>query len=316
LKTHTYQDFDTFAGEVSSIDARMMLQNPKSRRWTINRLDLPGAQIQLGLLGSGNIVEGQSWSDGYLLYLPLTRDCRYAANGTTIERGSLMVLEPGCEFCIATKDPHDWCAIYVPTEHLFADGPPPYWFEADKKPACRVSPSNLHLANEFYQCVREVMASARNHKGFEVTPAARQAAAHAQRIVSFLISKLPTIDAGKTGRPEIPREEIIRGCENLLEQREDAPIRVGELSSATGVCERTLRTAFKDYYGIGPVRYLQARQLHQVHSALRAADADTATVADVLFQRGVWELGRFARRYREAFGELPSQTLRTTSRSG
>jgi AraC family ethanolamine operon transcriptional activator len=316
LNTHIYTDFDAFAGEVSSIDARMMLQNPRSRLWTINRLDLPGAQIQLGLLGSGNIVEGQSWSDGFLLYLPLTKDCRYGASGTTIERGSLMILEPGCEFCIATKDPHDWCAIFVPNEHLLADGSPSSWSDAGKTPRCRVSLPNLRLANEFGRCVHDVMASAEKHPQFEVTSAARQAAAHAQKIVSLIIADGPRQESERAGRPEIPRERIIRRCKDLLERREGEPIFVDELSYAAGVCERTLRTAFNDYYGMGPLRYLQLRQLHQVHRALRSADADYVTVADVLFQHGVWELSRFARRYRGTFGELPSQTLRTRGRSG
>ena len=83
---------------------------------------------------------------------------------------------------------------------------------------------------------------------------------------------------------------------------------------AAGVSERTLRTAFHEYFGVGPVRYLQLRQLRQVHSALRAADPEAASVGDLLVQHGEWEFSRFARRYRRLFGELPSQTLRQNGR--
>ncbi|MGB5636772.1 MAG: helix-turn-helix domain-containing protein [Waterburya sp.] len=83
------------------------------------------------------------------------------------------------------------------------------------------------------------------------------------------------------------------------------------MAAAAQVSERTLRTAFNEYFGVGPIRYLQLRQLNQVHHALGAADPEAVSVSDVLFRNGVWELSRFASRYRRLFGELPSETLRT-----
>ena len=96
----------------------------------------------------------------------------------------------------------------------------------------------------------------------------------------------------------------------MLDQREGQHVEVGELAAASDVSERTLRNAFKDYFGVSPARYLRLRQLHQAYSALRAADPDEAMVSKILAQHGVWEFGRFAERYRRHFGELPSQTLR------
>ena len=119
MQTRSYRDFDAFASAVRDIDSVMLLQNPKQRIWSISHVDLPGIHVQLGKLGSGNIVEGQSCSDGYLLYMPLTDACTYSANGTVLDKDSFMILEPGCDFCVATKAEHDWCSIFVPT-HRFA----------------------------------------------------------------------------------------------------------------------------------------------------------------------------------------------------
>ena len=66
--------------------------------------------------------------------------------------------------------------------------------------------------------------------------------------------------------------------------------------------------------GVGALRYLQLRQLHQVYRTLRSADPETESVSNVLCRHGVWEWGRFARRYRLTFGELPSQTLQRGKR--
>ena len=89
---------------------------------------------------------------------------------------------------------------------------------------------------------------------------------------------------------------------------------VGELAAYAEVPERTLRTTFNEYYGVGPVRYLQLKQIHQVHCELRAADPEELSVTGVLMRHGQWEFGRFAARYHQLYGELPSETLLQTKR--
>lgn len=115
VQTRVFSDFDAFTDSVRGVDSTMMLQNPTRRSWVISHLDLPEIHLQLGRLGSGNIVEGQSWPPGYVLYLPLTEACPYKANGAILRPGSLMILEPGCEFSLSTQFGHDWCSIFVPT---------------------------------------------------------------------------------------------------------------------------------------------------------------------------------------------------------
>ena len=83
-----------------------------------------------------------------------------------------------------------------------------------------------------------------------------------------------------------------------------------ELAAAAQVSERTLRLAFQERYGVGPIRYLRLRNLHRIHRALKATDSEEATVAEILLQHGEWEFGRVAGRCRGLFGELPSETLR------
>ena len=108
----------------------------------------------------------------------------------------------------------------------------------------------------------------------------------------------------------MPRAEVIRRAQEIIEQRNGQHVRVGELAAAADVCERTLRKAFQEYFGVGPTRYLQMRQLHEIHRALRTADPEAVSASEVMTQHGVWELGRCAQRYRQLFGERPSDTLR------
>ena len=108
----------------------------------------------------------------------------------------------------------------------------------------------------------------------------------------------------------VPRTQIVRKAMEFVEQRDNEYLLVKDLATAAGVSERTLRTAFQEYFSVGPVRYLKLRRLHQVQRRLKAADPSNNSVTEIAAEFGVWELGRFAHDYRCLFGELPSETLR------
>jgi AraC-like DNA-binding protein len=84
---------------------------------------------------------------------------------------------------------------------------------------------------------------------------------------------------------------------------------VADIARAAGVGVRALARGFERHFGVSPQRYLQQYRLDRVREELRAAAPGT-TVTAVAAQWGFWQLGSFAARYRERFGESPSQTLR------
>jgi AraC family ethanolamine operon transcriptional activator len=310
MQSEHFTDFDAFASSVRGVDSVMLLQNPARRSWSIQAAEVSGIRVQVARLGSGNIAEGQSWADGTFLYLPLTDRCAYSASGTLIEKGAFMVLEPGCEFSISTKFEHDWCAIFVPTLDSTGGGALEEAPRASEKPTCRVTRPDPQLARQFGASVFELMTTAANHPQFESSIASTVTSAGLRKLGAKIAGTGYERDPHRPGRPKVPREEVMRRSHELLEERPGEHVLVAELAIAAGVSERTLRTAFTERYGIGPVRYLQLSSLHRVERALRAADPKETTVAELLLQHGEWEFGRFASRYRRLFGELPSETLR------
>ena len=313
MKSKNFRDFDEFSASVRDVDAVMMLQNPSRRRWTISQVNVDGIDVQLGQLGSGNIVEGQSWSSGTLLYLPLSHRVSYSANGIDFGQNQFMALEPSCEFCLRTKFAHDWCSIFVPTENPIGDGDPP---EPSLAPPisevgrCRVTLADRQLAASAYSIVKEVIIASANSSRFETSPAAKSAGVELRKVVPLVLGEMQPVESNRPGRRNIPRSQIIYSCRELVRERNGRPIRVDELAATAGVSERTLRLAFHEWFGLGPARYLQLRQLHQVYWTLRRMGPEVGRVGDVLADFGVWEFGRFASRYRRLFGELPSQTRR------
>ncbi|HSN83709.1 MAG TPA: hypothetical protein VLS88_14090, partial [Polyangiales bacterium] len=45
-------------------------------------------------------------------------------------------------------------------------------------------------------------------------------------------------------------------------------------TTVADVSERILREAFNEYFGVGPARYLQLRNLHRIYRTLRASEPD------------------------------------------
>jgi transcriptional regulator GlxA family with amidase domain len=116
--------------------------------------------------------------------------------------------------------------------------------------------------------------------------------------------------APTNSRPNASRQEIVDRAERLLRNQATEPIPIAHLSVLVGVSERGLRNAFNAVRGMSPKRFVIHDRLHEVRRALRDPRANRATVTDIATEHGFFELGRFAGRYKAAFGETPSQTLR------
>jgi transcriptional regulator GlxA family with amidase domain len=82
------------------------------------------------------------------------------------------------------------------------------------------------------------------------------------------------------------------------------------LSRKIGVSSRTFRMACQEQLGVSPTHYLLLRRMQLARRALRQADPALTRVTDIATEFGFWELGRFAVKYHQLFGETPSATLR------
>ena len=312
MQTHCFNDFDAFTESIGDLKSRMLLRNATRRQWSISSVDLDDFKVQFGRLGSGNIAQAEVSPLAYMLYLPLTDSVEYRANGTVLEEDSFAILEPGCEVCVSTKDAHDWLVVSIPSQRFDCDALSGS-FPASRDHNVWVTGAMHQAARKYRHLLRETMIAAANNPQFESSPAAACVAAELLKIASSVIgnqqASLPV-----RGRPPISREAIIACSRELIEQRDGQVVAVEDLAAAASVSERTLRTAFNEYFSVGPARYLQLRQLNQIQRALRIADPEATQVSDVLAQHGIWEFGRFASRYRRLFGEFPSQTLRAKLR--
>ena len=118
----------------------------------------------------------------------------------------------------------------------------------------------------------------------------------------------PAPMARSRGQQTTRQANITRVME-LLQHHEEQPIRLSELCRDADVSERTLRSIFKQMFGVGPNRYLHIRRLHLVRVALSMANPDTESVSQIALRFGFSDSGRMASDYYRLFGEYPKKTL-------
>jgi AraC-like DNA-binding protein len=86
-----------------------------------------------------------------------------------------------------------------------------------------------------------------------------------------------------------------------------------EICEQIGISDRTLRLACQEQLGMSPTQYVIRRRMWSVRRALQKADPKVTHVTEIATEHGFWELGRFAVKYRQIFGETPSVTLRAAA---
>ena len=107
------------------------------------------------------------------------------------------------------------------------------------------------------------------------------------------------------------RIAAVRVCEAYMIEHMDAAVTLVDLSTISGLRLRSLINAFRAITGFSPMAYFKRQRLSGVRQALQRSDKNRTRVIDVATSWGFWHMGHFTADYREMFGEVPSQTLRT-----
>lgn len=122
-------------------------------------------------------------------------------------------------------------------------------------------------------------------------------------------SLVAALFSASTPRPDLPlpaRSLVLRRAEEFMRVRLAAPVGAIDLCREVGVSDRTLRLAFRERFGLGPMAYYRCLRLNTVRSRLKTDPI--ASIADVARAYGFHHLGNFAAAYRRLFGERPSST--------
>lgn len=96
---------------------------------------------------------------------------------------------------------------------------------------------------------------------------------------------------------------------DYLRGRQPGEVTVSALCEVAALSQRSLERAFQDRFDLTARDYLSLRRYNAVRRSLMAARKGEGSVAEIAYEHGFYELGRFAGNYSRMFGERPSQTL-------
>jgi len=126
----------------------------------------------------------------------------------------------------------------------------------------------------------------------------------------LILASEPAQQRVGSDRSSAPARKPLEIAEEYLRANLTEPFGLDKLIEITGASASTLLREFRKRHGMSPMQYLKLRRLEVVRRELLAAEPDTTTVTEIATAYGFYHQGRFAGRYRETFGELPSETLR------
>lgn len=130
-----------------------------------------------------------------------------------------------------------------------------------------------------------------------------------QMLMLGLLNAHPTalLSEGSGLRTQQVLPRTVKLADAYMRAHLDEPVDLATLCALTGTSVRALQIGFRQYLGQTPMAHLRHLRLDRVHEQL--LDPGSRLGVTAVAQRwGFGELGRFARQYRQRFGELPSQT--------
>lgn len=309
---HKFDDFDQMCEEV--------------REWNLDFSQLErgrfaGEVLQFGTetihiaeatFGRGLLQRGTPPDGLVTIAVPATREVRIKWRGCEVTGTDLMIFPRGSELDSVSDD----------SFHVYTCSFPQELFASISEQSGIASMEELQNGRDVIRCpgkaisriqrlLRLAAMSARS-KGDGFNDANKE---------SLILHSLPQLIlqgiAASNGAtvPRIPgrRDSLVKNAVGLIERFADQPIAIRDLVSDVGVSQRTLENAFHESLGVPPKTYLMYYRLNKVHRELRSSRRDSVKVSDIANRWGFWHMGQFAADYRKLFGQLPSQTLQSSS---
>jgi AraC-like DNA-binding protein len=158
----------------------------------------------------------------------------------------------------------------------------------------------------------QMIARAFNDFGSPEAVPATQSRLLAQQMLVTTLLTVPHSLSAPLHEPALPAPNArVQSALRLVAAEQFADRTILDLAAELGISLRALELGFRRELGTTPHEYLRTSRLGRVHEELARADAEHTTVSAIANKWGFAHHGRFARAYRELFGELPAQTLRS-----
>src|SRR5579863_2511304 len=118
MSTRSYSSFEAFFDANRHASLRAMVLGPESGTWDLTNLTVNKLSVQFAQAGTNAVVEGSPQPGGVSIFLLTQGLSAMSGNGQRFDEVSMLVAQPGDEFCIAAHGWRRWCSLYIPNELL------------------------------------------------------------------------------------------------------------------------------------------------------------------------------------------------------
>lgn len=255
---------------------------------------------------------GTTWKGSFVIGIPVGLKSPGLFAKQLLTQDSMLTFRGDNDFTLTTPDNFDVVAVAVPEQALI-DAIQPHSNE-ELKQLFPSAPSVLVIPpgklDELRNCLLSIFDPSNFEPGLLAYPQVQKAMRSA--IIGHLAEVLGTAtQAPPPSRSFKGRLQVVRDATDYALSHTTEPITVGDLCEKLNISRRMLNYCFLEVFGTNPVQYLRTLRLNGVRRELRECSGSTSAIRDIASNWGFWHLSRFAGEYRELFGELPSDTLRS-----
>jgi AraC-like DNA-binding protein len=127
-------------------------------------------------------------------------------------------------------------------------------------------------------------------------------------MLTLLSIQTHNYDASRGARVRTVSPRQFRLAVDYIHEHLDTDITLTDIAAAAGCSIRSLARTFQHAGDASPMQYLQQQRLQRIRSELVRAQSANKNIAEIAYRWGCRHLGEFNRKYRECFGETPSET--------
>jgi len=133
-----------------------------------------------------------------------------------------------------------------------------------------------------------------------------------QMLLDLMLSALPhNYSHLLSDTSTVLRPRHVRHAAAFIHDHYSDVIGLDDLVRAGGVSKRSLHAGFRKYYGVPPMAYVRNVRLDMARLRLKQFGSGDISVTEIALACGFTHLSKFAAAYKDRFGELPSDTLRS-----
>jgi AraC family ethanolamine operon transcriptional activator len=302
-----FHDCDEFAESMVGIVGRFVPTARAASDWWIEATRLNSTTLTHSQIGGAATFAGDGGPEAITLGVPMTEPGASLIDGHELDQRSIIIMRTARPWTFTSRGVCRWVGITLPADH-------PSISVRTHEALASARNRDIRIRTELAQTsrIRALVSRICVADGpLHGTGAAASVAAE-EEIISAAAGALDQgleIEDRHVGRPQFSRRRVIARALALIQANAGQPLFVQDLCRAAQVSERTLRNVFHEYFGVGPMRMVRVRQLHEIRAELLSAERAHDTVTRIASRFGVWDFSLFARNYRRLYGESPSETL-------